>query len=188
MTPAQFDEQFNRLTQHFHLPLDTNRDTVAIEWLKAVEHYHVDALEHAVTELIRTAQDRYWPALGKLLTAVRSKFDKYDRAGKCATCHGSGWLDSAPFKSNGMVYGNVCIRCGDCGIPAPEYQEPRGRSPLTSQEFAQWRLRDTEPQYMPDGMAAKPWDEDARRAHKAAMLKAFEGLRIKLFGSTQDAA
>jgi hypothetical protein len=187
MTSAEFDKQFNRLTEHFHLPADSSRDTIGTDWFKAVEHYHVDALERAVTDLIRTAQDRFWPPLGKLTSAIRNRIAGMDRQpGKCATCHGSSWIDVAPFKSNHMIYENVLMRCPDCGIPAPPYTEPSRREPLTSREHAEWRMGDAPKQYMPEAQQAKPWDEAERIAHKTAMMAVFEKLRIKLFG--KDAA
>lgn len=39
MNAAGFDEQFNRVAAHFHLPTDSSRETVAMEWFRAVEHY-----------------------------------------------------------------------------------------------------------------------------------------------------
>lgn len=189
MTVAEFDGQFNRLTEHFHLPTDSSRETIGIDWFKAVEHYHVDALERGVTELIRTAQDRFWPPLGRLTNAIRARLAGMDRQpGKCHTCHGSGWIDSAPFKANGMVYSNVCQRCPDCGIPAPAYTEPHRREALTSREFAEWRMGDSPRDYMPDGCKAKPWNPEAHAAHVASMRAVFASLRLKLFGHGEDAA
>lgn len=179
MTLPEFDVQFNRLAGHFHMPTDASRETLAVDWFKAVEHYHVDALDRAVTELIRTAEDRFWPALGKVLKLIQSRFDKYERtSGKCQTCHGSSWIDSAPYKSNGMIYEGVCVRCPDCGIPAPDYKQPNGRTALTSREFAEWRLNDHPKQYMPAGLEAKPFKAGELEDMRAAMNR----LHIKLFG------
>jgi len=181
---ADFDTQFNRLTQHFHLPTDGTRETLAMDWFKAVEHYHVDALERAVTELTRTSQDRFWPALGKVLTLIQSRIDRYERtSGKCQTCHGSTWIESAPFKANGMIYEGVCIRCPDCGTPAPPYTPPAHRKGLTSSEYAQWAQGDHERDYMPEFAKAKPWKPESLSKHKAEMHAMFERLRIKLFGA-----
>lgn len=185
MTPAEFDDQFNRLTAHFHLPADGSRETIALDWLKALEHYHVDALERGVSHLIRTETDRYWPALGAVMQAVRDKMAGMAPAhGKCLTCHGSKWIEVAPFKSNGMIYENVCQRCPDCGTPAPTVGEQRGRHSLTATEYQAWRNDEHARDYMPEGLKAKPWrDEAARLAHKRTMLAAFAALRIKLFGA-----
>jgi hypothetical protein len=185
MNAADFDTQFNRLTGHFHLPTDASREMLALDWLKAMEHYHVDALDRAVTELIRTEEERYWPALGKVIGIIKHRIDKYDRApGKCATCHGSSWIDSQPFKSNGMIYGNVLMRCPDCGIPAPQYSEPGGRKPLTAQEYRDWTNGDSNRQYMPEGLQGKPRPESETSEIKEAMAR----LRVQLFGDEQRKA
>lgn len=179
MTLPEFDTQFSRLAGHFHMPTDASRETLAVDWFKAVQHYHVDALDYAITELIRTSEERFWPALGKVLKLIQTRFDKYARTnGKCATCHGSTWIESAPFKSNGMIYENVVVRCPDCGIPAPQYSAPSNREPLTSREYAEWKIGDAPRQYMPAGLEAKPRPEGERTEMKAAM----ERLRITLFG------
>ncbi|MEY4387198.1 MAG: hypothetical protein RLY20_2481 [Verrucomicrobiota bacterium] len=178
MNAADFDAQFDRLTGHFHLPAESKRETVALDWFKAVEHYEIAALDRAVTELIRASQDRFWPALGKVLGLLQSKVDRYDRGGKCATCHGSSWIESAPFKSNGMIYEGVCLRCPDCGVPPPAYNTPNNRSSLTAAEYREWSQREQQPNYMPDGLQAKPTREGEVSEMKAAM----DRLRIKLFG------
>lgn len=187
MTAAEFDTQFNRLTGHFHLPTDGHRDTISFDWYQAVKHYHVDALERGVTDLTRTAQDRFWPPLGRLTSAIKNRLAGMDRhPGKCATCHGAGWIDSAPFMSNRMIYANVLQRCPDCGIPAPAYTEPSNRQPLAAQAYRDWMNGDAPMNYMPEGQQGKPWDDDAKAAHKAQMLAAFTHLRLTLFGSSQE--
>jgi len=178
MTSADFDTQFNRLTGHFHLPVDASRETVGLDWFRAVEHYHIDALELAVTELIRSAQDRFWPPLGKMLSTLRGRLDKYERTGKCATCHGSTWIDSAPFKSNGMVYQGVVVRCPDCAIPSPHYTAPGHREGLTASEYAQWAQGDHAKDYMPAGCKAHPFKAEDQTEIRAAMNR----LHLKLFG------
>lgn len=179
MTAADFDTQFNRLTAHFHLPVDGNRDALALDWFRAVESWPVEALERGVTHLVTTSTERFWPALGALLEAIRSKTERTGRG--CATCHGSGWLETHPFLSNGMVYSNVVVRCGDCGIPAPAV-EARGRRPLTAPEYRAWHSGERSRDYMPDGVKAKPWKPGVREAHQAEMRRAFERLRLRLFG------
>lgn len=187
MSLQEFETQFGRLTAHFHLPADDSRDTLAIDWFKALEHYHVDAFDHAITELTKISQDRFWPPLGKVVGTIRARIDKYERAaGKCATCHGATWIESAPFKSNVMIYENVVIRCPDCGIPAPQYTASDRRQPLTSREYAEWRIGDDPKQFMPSGLEAKPWkSDDAREAHRAEMKAAFESLSQRLFGDRE---
>lgn len=190
MNPADFDTQFNRLTAHFHLPMDASRETLALDWLKAVEHYHVDALERAVTELIRTEQDRYWPALGKLLTLIQARFDRYSRShGRCGTCHGSTWVEAWPVVWDGRMY-EMFSRCPDCGIPAPEMKKPHpGARPATKNEYEDWKAGHFARDTMPEFAKAKPWKSEAALIeHKAAMREMFDRLRMKLFGSQDDAA
>lgn len=139
MNAADFDTQFSRLTAHFHLPVDASRETVAIDWFKALEHYHVDALERGVTELIRTHPDRFWPPLSKLLGAIKTKLAGYDKTrDKCQTCNGTTWIDATPWKSNSRVYEGF-QRCPDCGVPAPEYKSVGHREELTAVEYQAWR-------------------------------------------------
>jgi len=183
MNAADFDTQFDRLTGHFHLPVDAKRETVAIDWFKAVEHYHADALERAVTELIRSAQDRYWPALGKLLTAIQSRFDKYERtSGKCGTCHGNTWIEAWPLVYDGRLY-EMHSRCPDCGIPAPEMKKPNPHArPATKTEYEEWKALRFSRDTMPEWAKAKPWKSEAARLnHRAEMRAQFERLGRKLF-------
>lgn len=139
MNAADFERQFSRLTDHFHLPADASRDTIAVDWFAAVEHYHVDALERGVTELIRTAQDRFWPSLGKLLSAIKGRMAGMAKTkDDCSTCGGSTWIEAAPWKSYGIVYTGF-QRCPDCGVPAPAVEIPRNREEWTASEFQAWR-------------------------------------------------
>lgn len=188
MNAADFDAQFSRLTAHFHLPADASRETLAMDWFRALEHHHIDALDAAITELTRTATDRYWPALGKITELIRARQGRYDRAhGKCDTCHGATWIPAQAWKSNGMIYDGL-QRCPDCGIPAPQDINRRGARELTATE-AQAHYSGQREDYMPDFAKAKPWkSEAARLEHKRAMREAFERLRIKLFGHSEDAA
>ena len=185
MIPADFDTQFNRLTAHFHLPVDANRETLALDWLRSLEHYHVDALEHAVTVLIRTEQDRYWPALGKVLALVQARIDRYDKApGKCGTCAGSTWIESWPMKTHdGRVY-EYLQRCPDCGVPAPEVKPKPHMTPLTKEEYARFKAGQWEHPPMPPGLEAKP----RPAGEQTEMREAMERLRVKLFGTKDDAA
>ncbi len=156
MNAAGFDEQFNRVAAHFHLPTDSSRETVAMEWFRAVEHYHIDALDHAVTHLIRQATDRFWPPLGKLLEIIRGRIAGMDKTrDKCATCHGSTWVDVWPYQVNGLVYTGV-QRCPDCGVPAPEMpKENPYRKPLTKAEYQAYLAGTFGRSAMPDGTGAK---------------------------------
>lgn len=185
MNPADFDVQFNRLTAHFHLPVDASRETLALDWLKAVEHYHVDALEHAVTVLIRTEQDRFWPALGKLLTLVQARIGRYDRTpGKCGTCAGSTWIESWPMRTHdGLVY-EYLQRCPDCGTPAPEMKPQPFMSPLTKEEYGRFKAGHWEHPPMPLGLEAKPRPVGEQTEIRAAMAR----LYAKLFGAKEGAA
>lgn len=180
MTSPEFETQFARLTAHFHLPADDSRDTLAVDWFRSLQHYHVEAFDHAVTELTKTAQDRFWPPLGKVVSTIKSRIDRYERAaGKCATCQGATWIDSAPFKSHGMIYDNVLLRCPDCGTPPPPYTDPHGRQPLTSREYAEWKIGDAPNQYMPEAQQARPWTPEQREAHRASLRQMLEQLRSK---------
>lgn len=178
MNAADFDDQFNRLVGHFHLPTDASRETLAQDWYQAVQGYDSAVLERAVTTLTRTSQDRFWPPLGRVLDLCRGRAAGNDSGGKCRTCHGSTWIDSAPFKSNGMIYEGAVIRCPDCRVPAPNYTAPSHREPLTAIEYREWSEGTSKPDYMPEGCKAKPRPDGERTEMKAAM----DRLRIKLFG------
>lgn len=86
-----------------------------------------------------------------------------------------------------MIYEGVCIRCPDCGIPAPVYTPPSNRHGLSASEYAEWKRGDHVKQYMPVEQQAK-----ARPAGEVTEMKAaMERLRIKLFGThgiTEDVA
>ena len=172
MNPAEFDDQFNRLTGHFHLPTDANREMVAMDWLKAVEHYHVDALDHAVTQLIRQATDRFWPPLGKLLEIIRGRMAGMEKTrDKCATCHGSTWVDVWPYQVNGIVYTGV-QRCPDCGVPAPEMGKPNPyRKPLTKAEYQNYLAGTFGRDAMPDNAKAK--HPTRKNPEMAALIEKF---------------
>lgn len=181
MNSADFDTQFSRLTAHFHLPADASRESLGMDWYQAVQGYDVAVLERAVTTLTRTSQDRFWPPLGRVLDLCRGRASGAP-SGKCQTCHGSTWIESAPFKSNGMIYDNCVIRCPDCRVPQPQYAPPAFRDGLTALEYREWS-QGPNADTMPDGCKGKPWDVEALKAHKAAMWKMFDVLRLKLFGA-----
>jgi len=189
MTAAEWETQWKRLDQ-FRVGGDADRTEVSAEWFAQLKHYHVDAVEHGITQLIGSAKDTFLPGLGLLKELIQTRIDRYERAHHgCQTCHGSTWIESWPVVSNGQLY-EMFARCPDCGVPAPEMKKPHPNArPATKTEYEEWKagryLRDT----MPDWAKAKPWKSEAARLnHKAEMREAFEKLRIKLFGSGEDAA
>jgi hypothetical protein len=184
MSPAEFAEQFERLTAHFHLPTDGTRDTLAVDWLKALQHYHVDAFEHAVTQLTQTSTDRFWPALGRVLEVIKTRISRYDKFnGKCEGCGGSGWVEAPPFESNGLIYGNTVQRCLKCGIPEPQIESHRRRS-ITSVQAHEYQAGRFGRDQMPAGLEAKhpekPGNPELRH-----MIAAF---RAKFANSGEDLA
>lgn len=187
MNSAEFDTQFNRLKSHFHAPSAV--DEVGIEWFQSLEHYHIDALDRGVTHLIRTSTDRFWPALGTLREAIQTRMAGLAFVhSKCLTCHGNGWIDTAPFFSNGLLYDNVVVRCPDCGKPAPEYQAPSSRRALTAVELAQWRSGElAQPNMMPEGLRAWPESAEERMKRVETTRMALDRLRVKLFGKINSA-
>jgi len=188
MTSTEWNVQWKRLDQ-FSLPPDAKRSTVGLEWFSQLRHYHVDAVERGISELIGAARDGFMPGLGTLKELIQSRIDKYERAhGNCRTCHGATMIESWPLMWEGRLY-EMYTRCPDCGVPAPEMKKPHP-SAATKTEYEEWKAlryaRDT----MPDWAKAKPWkSEAARLKHKAEMREGFERLRIKLFGHHEgDAA
>jgi hypothetical protein len=178
MTAPEWKIQWHRLDS-FHVRADVDRAKLSAEWFAQLQHWHVEAVEYGITRLIGSATENFLPALGILKEFIQERIDKYQRTdGKCATCHGSSWIESAPFKSNGMIYEGVCMRCPDCGIPAPQYADPSNRQPLTSREYAEWRMGDAPKQYMPEGLQAHPFPPEDFTDMKTAM----DRLHLKLFG------
>lgn len=180
MTAAEWSQQWKRLDQ-FRVSAEADRKEVEAEWFAQLRHHHVEAVEHGITQLIGAAKDTFLPGLGLLKDFIQQRFDKYQRTdGKCQTCHGSTWIESAPFKSNGMIY-RADIRCPDCGVPQPNYSTPSNRQALTHREFAEFRLNDHDRQYMPIEQRAKH-----PNTVNPEMKAAAERLRVTLFG--KDAA
>lgn len=189
MTRDEWKMQWKRLDQ-FHVTGDANRSDVSTEWFKQLQHHHVDAVEHGVTRLIGSARDTFLPGLGLLKGFIQERIDKYERTGgRCATCHGSTWIEAWPVVWEGRLY-EMLARCPDCGVPAPEMKKPHSTArPATKLEYEEWKAGRFSRDTMPEWAKAKPWkSEQARIEHKAAMREAFEKLRIKLFGSQDDAA
>lgn len=180
MNAADFERQFSRLTDHFHLPSDRSRDTIAVDWFASVQHYHVDALERGVTEVIRTHGETFWPPLSKLLGAIKAKIAGHERTReKCLTCHGTTWIESAPWKANLRVYTGF-IRCPDCGVPTPDYKPVSHREELTASEYQAWRDGTFQEPQMPlsKGNAAALevlQHIDQRRGTTRKMARAIEG-------------
>ena len=155
MNAAQFDEQFNRLKSHFHLGGEVDKGALGVEWFQAVKHYHVDALDHAVTMLIRGATDRFWPPLGKLLEIIRGRIAGMERThDHCATCHGSTWIEAWPWQVNGLVYRGM-QRCPDCGVPAPPIKSSTYGQPLNKTEYFAYMAGTFGREVMPDWAKAK---------------------------------
>lgn len=188
MTSTEWHGHWKRLAQ-FRVSADANRDELELEWFAQLKHYHVDAVDHGITQLIGSAKDTFMPGLGLLKDFIQQKFDRYDRShGKCETCHGSSWIELPPFRSNGIIYANTVTRCPDCGIPAPKVETHGRRERLTDLQHHEYTAGRFGREQMPVGCESKPWKPGAKEAHKAEMMTAFKALRLKLFGSTKDAA
>jgi hypothetical protein len=188
MTPQEWNTQWRRLDQ-FRVGGDADRGQVEREWFAQLKHFHVDAVDHGITQLIGSAKDTFLPGLGLLKDFIQSRFDRYDRThGKCETCHGSGWVDAPIFRSHGLIYANAVTRCTACGIPAPKIEERGRREPVNDLQTREYLAGRFGHEQMPTGCEAKPWREGAREAHTAEMMAEFQKLRLKLFGSGTEAA
>lgn len=183
MTPFEFDGQLARLKTHFHLSGDVDSDKLGTDWYDALKHHHVDAVERGVTDVIRNAKDTYFPPLGIVIEAIRARLAGMDREhGKCATCHGSGWIDSWPVMSWGLVY-EMLQRCPDCGIPAPDIKKPHNARPLTRAQYDDYQEKRANRDTMPDW--AKPRKE--RDPNEVNEIREFmSALREKLFPQHYD--
>lgn len=178
MTTAEWDAQWARLAQ-FRVGGDADRDTVSAEWFAQLKHYHVDAIDHAITQLIGSAKDTFLPGLGLLKDFIQQRMGRYDKFnGKCDTCHGSGWVDAPLFRSNGIIYANAVSRCQSCGIPAPTVEDRGRRETVNSLQTAEYLAGRFGRSQMPEGCEAKPRLPGDVGPMKAAM----DRLRIKLFG------
>lgn len=188
MVAAEWTKQWKRLDQ-FTLPSDANRAKVGLEWFTQLKHFHIDAIDRGITEVIGQSKDNFMPGLGVLKELIQSRIDKYERVrGKCNTCHGSTWIEAWPVMWDGKLY-EMFSRCPDCGVPAPEMKKPHPNArPATKIEYEEWKAgryaRDT----MPEFAKAKPWKPGAREAHVAEMREMFDRLRVKLFGNDSEAA
>lgn len=186
MTPQEWAPLWARLA-HFHVSGDIDREKLEAEWFAQLKHWHVDAVDAGVTLLIGHARDNFLPGLGLLKDYIGQRMGRYERTpGKCATCHGSGWIDVDPWKSNGIVYEGV-VRCPNCGIPAPKLNDRKVTHPLTHLEAHEYQAGRYSRELMPPGCEAKPWNPESKAQHKTAMRAMFDALRIKLFGSQEEA-
>lgn len=175
MTFIEWEGQWARLNQ-FHTRGDVDRDTLSAEWFAQLKHYHVDAVDHGITQLIGGARDNFLPGLGLLKDHIKTRLARYDRTpGKCGECGGSGWVDAPPFKSNGLVYANVVTRCLVCGIPAPQIEANPRREPLTELQAHEYRARRYGRQQMPEGLE----DKHPEKAGLPELRQMIAGFRAK---------
>lgn len=160
-------KQFNRLLQAgYRLPPEQDKQAVFKEWFPRVAHYHVDAVETGISELITGKADTFWPAPGDLISKIRARIDRHERArADCETCGGTTWIDVAPYKAHGIIYDNAVMRCPDCGVPAPHVLAHSDHQALSVQECADWRAQR-------EGWAS----DEAKRRVEAAL----EPLRAKI--------
>ena len=185
MTAFEWDEQFSRLENHFHVPVGADKDKLSIEWFNAMQHWHVDAVDRGVTDVIRNARDRFWPPLGLVIEAIRVRLAGVEKINnKCETCHGSTWIEAWPVIIGGRVY-EMNQRCPDCGVPAPPMPKPHPSArPLTKAEYEAWQTDRAYRDTMPDFAKAK---KPALSADDRSELRDWiNQLRQKLFGGTPE--
>ena len=188
MTFQEWQPQWARLA-HFHISADQDRSRLEAEWFAQLRHLHVDAVDAGITLLIGHAKDNFLPGLGLLKDYIGQRMRRYDRQpGTCDTCGGSGWLEAPAFRVGPLVYSNNMSRCQDCGIPAPKVEIHKRREPLSDLERHEYAAGRYGRDQMPDGLKAKPWHPEARAQHTSAMRTMFDALKVKLFGSRDDAA
>lgn len=186
MTSAEFAPIFDRLTRNFRLPVSADapkqRAEMFADWFRQLQHYHVDAVEHGVRDLMRTETESFWPPVGKLLDAIKARLTRYDRQpGKCETCLGTTWIEARPWKSNAIVYEGL-QRCPDCGVPAPQVDERRNVHPVSDLEIHEYRAGRYGRDLMPDHAKAKHPEKPGNPELKTWM----EALRKKLFGHVES--
>lgn len=176
MTQREFDRQFTRLCDHFHLA-DESKKTIAVDWFDALRHYHMDAVDAGITRVIGDATDTFWPALGKLKQAIQSRIAGMAKVkADCATCQGSSWVEAMPWKAHGRVYTGF-QRCPDCGVPEPIFTPESLRTPLTAAEYQAWRNRELPEPAVPLQPSNRSALEALRalRSTRGRMAKAIEG-------------
>lgn len=183
MTFAEWDAQWARLNP-FHTRGDVDREQLSAEWFAQLKHFHVDAVDHGITQLIGGAKDNFLPGLGLLKDHIRARLARYDRVpGKCGACGGSGWVDAPPFKSNGLVYANVVSRCLVCGIPAPQIETHARREPLTELQAHEYHAGRFGRSQMPQGLD----DRHPERAGNPELKHMIAAFRAK-FANTEELA
>ena len=181
MTTVEFKPQFARLANHFRMGADMDRDQVYKDWFRGLAHYHVDAVSTGIDQLTRESTETYWPALGKLLEIIRNRLAGMQKVrNNCGTCHGSTWIDAAPYKVGGIIYEGV-VRCPDCGVPAPQMPDRKIES-LSSVQYHEWKAGRYGRDLMPDGMKAKP--KPAGDPYE--LREAMERIRQRLFPDAQE--
>jgi hypothetical protein len=186
MTSAEWKTQWKRLRQ-FRINPDATADEVSLEWFQQLQHYHVDAVERGITELIGQQKDTFLPGVGALRELITNRINKYDQhRGGCQTCHGATWIDAWPVMWEGRLY-EMFARCPDCGIPAPEMKRPHPSArPATKTEYEEWKAGRYARNIMPPGLEAKPMKPGKREQFMAERREFFDQLRIKLFGTFDE--
>lgn len=183
MTLPEWKVQWKRLDP-FRVGGDADRDQVSAEWFAQLKHFHVDAVEYGVTKLIGSAQDTFLPGLGLLKDYIQERMGRYDRTpGKCATCHGTTWIESAPWKANGIIYEGL-RRCPDCGVPEPQGHEQKVTHRVSDLELHEYRHGRYGRDLMPDGAKAKHPEKVVNPEFKVWA----ESLKKRLFGVAEDAS
>ena len=179
MNAFEWDGQFDRLMTQFRLPADVDADKVRMEMFGALQHWHLDAVERGITDVIRDAKETFFPPIGIVTEAIRTRMTGLDRTkDRCATCHGSGWIEAWPVMSWGLIY-EMNQRCPDCGIPAPEMKKPHNARPLTRAEYDDWQEKRAHRDTMPEW--AKPRKENDPNARNE-IREFMSALRDRLFG------
>jgi hypothetical protein len=90
--------------------------------------------------MVSNRTSSFWPTPGELSEHLRAVVaGRIATDEKCATCHGSGWIDAPPYRANGgRVYRGV-TRCYACGVPAPNLQHLAGtQTPFSASEVREW--------------------------------------------------
>jgi hypothetical protein len=110
------------------------------EWFTLFASSDVDDVAAAIGRMVSNRTSSFWPTPGELSEHLRAVVaGRIATDEKCATCHGSGWIDAPPYRANGgRVYHGV-MRCHACGIPPPNMQHMAGmQTPLAPGELRAW--------------------------------------------------